>query len=184
MKRKTIAEQEEKYSNLLAKYYNKYGQEKYHKGENWSKEHQKEHFREQGLQNKMVRVQQLGFRVNRREKDRVAYIIRLLDRNFNNVNRALSEDQILVMIVCFIRIENDKSDNKSKYFKKMEEFGIDQRTYISFLHKILSHYRQGSQEVTHPTVNKQSYRTTNSCKDCPKRNIFLNTGGNQCNSID
>ena len=126
---------------LLSKYYNKNGQEKWVKGEGWSNDHAKEYLSEQALQGKMILAQQLGFRLSREEKDRVEYIIKLFGNDFNKINRSLSNEQVLVMIICFIRMEKDESRNKGKYFKKLKEFDISDKRYISFLHSLLKEYR-------------------------------------------
>mgnify|MGYP003319703463 CR=1 FL=1 len=125
---------------LLNKYYNDNGQEKFVYGERWSNEHMSNHISEQRLQEKMVDVTKLGFRLSREEKDRIEYIIRLLDKDFNKINRSLFSDQILVMIVCFIRMEKDPN-HRGTYYKKLYEWDITDKQYNMFLISLLKEYR-------------------------------------------
>ena len=125
---------------LLNKYYNKYGQEKFVKGERWSNEHMSEHISEQRLQQKMVMAQELGFRLSSEEKYQVKYIIRLLDNNFKKFDHTLSMEQVLCMIICFIRMEKDKY-NRGKYYKKMKELDISPIMFNTFLINLLKEYR-------------------------------------------
>ena len=125
---------------LLGKYYNEYSQEKFVKGERWSNEHMNEHISEQRLQQKVIMAQELGFRLSQVEKDMVAHIIRLFGNDFNKINRSLSNEQVLVMIICFIKMEKDPY-HRGRYYKKLQEYDISKNQYISFLISLLKEYR-------------------------------------------
>ena len=125
---------------LLDKYYNKYGQEKYVRGERWSNEHMNEHISEQRLQQKVIMAQELGFRLSQVEKDMVAHIIRLFGNDFNKIHFTLSNEQVLVMIICFIKMEKDPRQ-RGRYYKKLHEYDISKTQYISFLISLLKEYR-------------------------------------------
>lgn len=99
-----------------------------------------EHISEQRLQEKLGEAQRLGFRLSQVEKDKIAHIIRLFGNDFNKINRSLSNEQILVMIICFIRMEKDRK-NDGFYYKKMEEHGISKNKYVRFLISLLKVYR-------------------------------------------
>ena len=125
---------------LLDKYYNEYGQEKFVRGERWSNEHMSEHISEQRLQEKVAEAQRLGFRLSRDEKDMIDNIIRLFGNDFNKINRSLSNEQVLVMIICFIKMEKDPRQ-RGRYYKKLHEYDISKNQYISFLISLLKEYR-------------------------------------------
>lgn len=166
-------DQQKSYAHLLRKYYNKYGQEQFVPGERWSAEKQKEHFRQRRLQDKMVILRHLGFRISAETAHQVDYIIRLLDKNFNSVDRSLSNEQILVMILCYVRIRNDKNCNKARSFKILEEYDISLKTYVSFLHKLLDIYVNMNEDTLSPKQKPKYNPEPKDCADCPKKNIFI-----------
>ena len=125
---------------LLDKYYNENGQEKLVRGERWSSEHKNEHISEQRLQMKVAEAQRLGFRLSDEEKLRIKYLIRFIGNDFNKINRSLSNEQVLVMIICFIKMEKDPRQ-RGRYYKKLREYDISDKQYISFLISLLKEYR-------------------------------------------
>lgn len=127
-------------NRILYQYYKEDGSEKFVKGERWTNKHVKEYVKESRFRGKMILLDQLGFRLSRNEKDMVEDIIRLLDNNFNKVNYTLSNKQVLVMIICFIRMEHDPY-NRPVYFDKLDEYGINEQMFVSFLITLLKQYR-------------------------------------------
>ena len=105
----------------------------------WTTEHELEYKRNQ---RQKQRLYQLDCIVNERitksrgtfsmpkaQKDRARYLIRHLDFNTSRT----SEEQYIVMILIYVKLESNRNARVIHYYPLLEEYGIPVTTFIKFL---------------------------------------------------
>ena len=105
----------------------------------WTTEHELEYKRNQ---RQKQRLYQLDCIVNERitksrgtfsmpkaQKDRARYLIKHLDFNTSRT----SEEQYLVMILIYVKLESNRNARVIHYYPMLEEYGIPVTTFIKFL---------------------------------------------------
>lgn len=105
----------------------------------WTTEHELEYKRNQ---RQKQRLYQLDCIVNERitksrgtfsmpkaQKDRARYLIRHLDFNTSRT----SEEQYIVMILIYVKLESNRNARVIHYYPMLEEYGIPVTTFIKFL---------------------------------------------------
>ena len=108
----------------------------------WTTEHELEYKRNQ---RQKQRLYQLDCIVNERitksrgtfsmpkaQKDRAKYLIRHLDFNTSRT----SEEQYIVMILIYVKLESNRNARVIHYYPMLEEYKIPVTTFISFLVKL------------------------------------------------
>ena len=66
------------------------------------------------------------------QKDRARYLIKHLDFNTSRT----SEEQYIVMILIYVKLESNRNARVIHYYPMLEEYGIPVTTFISFLVKL------------------------------------------------
>ena len=105
----------------------------------WTTEHELEYKRNQ---RQKQRLYQLDCIVNERitksrgtfsmpkaQKDRARYLIKHLDFNTSRT----SEEQYIVMILIYVKLESNRNARVIHYYPLLEEYGIPVTTFIKFL---------------------------------------------------
>ena len=105
----------------------------------WTTEHELEYKRNQ---RQKQRLYQLDCIVNERitksrgtfsmpkaQKDRARYLIKHLDFNTSRT----SEEQYIVMILIYVKLESNRNARVIHYYPMLEEYGIPVTTFIKFL---------------------------------------------------
>ena len=73
-----------------------------------------------------------SFKLNKPQKDRIKYLIQDLDFLLGRT----TEEQFIVMIIVYVKLEANNSARPIHYYPMLEEYGIPVTTFISFLVKL------------------------------------------------
>ena len=128
------------YEFLLNKYYYRDRRtEKLVKGELWSTEHAVKNMREQRTYERLNKLETIindrmsksrgTFSMPKAQKDRARHLIEHLDFNTGRTN----EEQFIVMIIVYVKLESNPRASIIHYYKLLEAYDIELTTFIKFL---------------------------------------------------
>ena len=105
----------------------------------WTTEHELEYKRNQidkqrlylldRMVNERITKSRGTFSMPRAQKDRARYLIRHLDFNTSRT----SEEQYIVMILIYVKLESNRNARVIHYYPMLEEYKIPVTTFIKFL---------------------------------------------------
>ena len=108
----------------------------------WTTEHELEY--KQNQINKQ-RIQYLDgiinrlhgrFNISKQQKERIIYLIKELDFYLGRV----TEEQYIVMILVYVKLETDNNARVKKYYKILDNYDIPLNTFIIFLVRLNRHH--------------------------------------------
>lgn len=128
---------------LLNAYYGKDGfTEKKRIGEIWSKDHNTQAKREERLYAMFDLLEGIinelhgNFIITPQEKKRMRYLIRNLSMN----NGSLSVEQQLIMIIIYVKLENNTNRQLSDYQTLLHRYDLTSNSFARFQFKVTQHY--------------------------------------------
>ena len=131
------------YEFLLNKYYYRDRRtEKLVKGELWNTEHAVKNMREQRTYDKYNLLEGIinelhgNFIITPQEKKRMRYLIRNLSMN----NGSLSVEQQLIMIIIYVKLENNTNRQLSDYQTLLHRYDLTSNSFARFQFKVTQHY--------------------------------------------
>ena len=125
---------------LLKTYYYKDNKtEKLANGELWSTEHAVKNMREQRTFERLNKLETIvnerttksrgTFKLPLQQKNRVRHLIKHLDFNTSRT----SEEQYIVMIIIYVKLESNRKYSVMQYYPMLEDYDIPISTFIKFL---------------------------------------------------
>ena len=76
------------------------------------------------------------FTLPRQQKDRARYLIRNLDFYLGRT----TEEQYIVMILIYVKLENNNKYTFNQFLPWLADYGIDVQTFVRFLVKLNKHH--------------------------------------------
>ena len=105
----------------------------------WTTEHELEYKRNQRQKQRLYQLDCIvneritksrgTFSMHKDQKDRARYLIRHLDFNTSRT----SEEQYIVMILIYVKLESNRNARVIHYYPMLEEYKIPVTTFIKFL---------------------------------------------------
>ena len=128
---------------LLNNYYYKDNKtERLANGELWATEHAAKNMREQRTYERLNKLETIvnerttksrgTFQLPLQQKNRARHLIRNLDFYLGRT----TEEQYIVMIIIYVKLEANNNARPIQYYPLLEEYGIPVTTFIKFLIKL------------------------------------------------
>ena len=112
----------------------------------WTTEHELEYKRNQRQKQRLYRLDCIvneritksrgTFSMPKAQKDRAKHLIRTLDFLLGRT----TEEQFIVMIIVYVKLEANNSARPIHYYPMLEEYNIPVTTFITFLIKLNKHH--------------------------------------------
>ena len=134
---------------LLKTYYYKDNKtERLAPGELWSTEHAVKNMREQRTFERLNKLETIvnerttksrgTFKLPLQQKNRVRHLIKHLDFNTSRT----SEEQYIVMIIIYVKLESNRKYSVMQYYPMLEDYNIPISTFIKFLVNLNKHHAE------------------------------------------
>ncbi len=110
----------------------------------WTTEHELEYKQNQRYKQKIHQLDGLinelhgNFIITHQDKERMKYLIKHL--NMDNAN--LTTEQHLIMIIIYVKLENNTNRQISDYQSLLRKYGLTTNTFTRFQMGIIQHYIQ------------------------------------------
>ena len=110
----------------------------------WTTEHELEYKQNQRYKQKLYQLDGLinelhgNFIITHQDKERMKYLIKHL--NMDNAN--LTTEQHLIMIIIYVKLENNTNRQISDYQSLLRKYGLTTNTFTRFQMGIIQHYIQ------------------------------------------
>ena len=110
----------------------------------WTTEHELEYKQNQRYKQKIHQLDGLinelhgNFIITHQDKERMKYLIKHL--NMDNAN--LTTEQHLIMIIIYVKLENNTNRQISDYQSLLRKYGLTTNTFTRFQMGIMQHYIQ------------------------------------------
>ena len=110
----------------------------------WTTQHEQEYKQNQRYKQKIHQLDGLinelhgNFIITHQDKERMKYLIKHL--NMDNAN--LTTEQHLIMIIIYVKLENNTNRQISDYQSLLRKYGLTTNTFTRFQMGIIQHYIQ------------------------------------------
>ena len=110
----------------------------------WTTQHEQEYKQNQRYKQKLHQLDGLinelhgNFIITHQDKERMKYLIKHL--NMDNAN--LTTEQHLIMIIIYVKLENNTNRQISDYQSLLRKYGLTTNTFTRFQMGIIQHYIQ------------------------------------------